>query len=103
MSIFRVLSFCYLICIAFAQVEVQTSVITATPVTPLQSSSASFQYPRTTETLVINVVDTVVVQWESNFVQNAFLYLWCDIGVPGAPNYTICKLCLVFPRGLATS
>jgi hypothetical protein len=89
---FHVLSFCYLICMAFAQTQVQTSVITVTPTTPLQSSSASFQYPRETEALVVNVIDIIVVQWQSNFARNAFLYLWCDNGVPGAPNNRKCKL-----------
>jgi hypothetical protein len=88
MSVFRVLSFCYLIRVAISQVEAQTSV------TPLQSSSASFQYPRATESLTVNVVDTIVVEWKSNFPQNAFLYLWCDNGVPGAPNNRKCKPCL---------
>jgi hypothetical protein len=93
-KIFHVLSFCYFISVALTQVQVPTSVIVVTPTTPLQSSSASFQYPRTTETLVVNVIDTIVVEWQSNFAQSAFLYLWCDNGVPGAPNNRKCKPCL---------
>jgi hypothetical protein len=93
-TIFHVLSSCYFISVAFTQVQVPTRVIAVTPTTPLQSSSASLQYPRTTETLVVNVVDTIVVEWQSNFAQNAFLYLWCDNGVPGAPNNRKCKPCL---------
>jgi hypothetical protein len=42
-----------------------------------QSSSASFAYPRTTTPLLtINHVDTVVVEWTSNF-QEAYLWLFC--------------------------
>jgi hypothetical protein len=68
MSIFRIFSFYYLTCVAFAQIQVQTSVVTPTPTTPLLLSSASFQYPRATETLLINVIDTIVVQWKSNYI-----------------------------------
>ncbi|KAH3947237.1 hypothetical protein HBI56_138090 [Parastagonospora nodorum] len=42
-----------------------------------QSSSASFAYPRTTTPLLtINFVDTIVVEWTSNF-QEACLWLFC--------------------------
>jgi hypothetical protein len=100
MTVSRVFDYCYFIVIALAQAQVPTSTITATPVTPAQSSSASFPYPRATETLVVNVVDKVVVEWKSNFIQNAFLYLWCDNGTPG--NNRNCKLSFVFSCRLAT-
>ena len=44
-----------------------------------QSSTASFQYPPSSEDLKINYYDAVVVSWTSNFSQ-AWLYLWCVVG-----------------------
>ncbi|KAF9695982.1 hypothetical protein EKO04_006043 [Ascochyta lentis] len=47
----------------------------------MQSPSASFAYPPAESTgkprLTINVLDTVDVEWDSNYGQT-WLYLWCD-------------------------
>jgi hypothetical protein len=51
--------------------------------TVAQTPSASFSYPEPSSNLPINIIDTIVVQWQSNF-QNAWLWLWCgpDQGIP---------------------
>jgi hypothetical protein len=41
------------------------------------SLSASFTYPPTSPVLGINVLDSIDVEWSSNFAE-AWLYLWCD-------------------------
>jgi hypothetical protein len=41
------------------------------------SLSASFTYPPTSPVLAINVLDSIDVEWSSNFPE-AWLYLWCD-------------------------
>lgn len=59
-----------------------------------QSSTVSFAYPAeptgTTPMLIMNVVDTVVVQWKSNF-KKAWLRLYCDVGTAGKPQVYQCK------------
>jgi hypothetical protein len=47
--------------------------------TVAQSSSISFAYPPAQPSLTINVVDTVSVQWTSNY-ENTFLYFFCPNG-----------------------
>jgi hypothetical protein len=41
------------------------------------SLSASFTYPPTSPVLAINVLDSIDVEWSSDFPE-AWLYLWCD-------------------------
>jgi hypothetical protein len=41
------------------------------------SLSASFTYPPTSPVLAVNVLDSIDVEWSSNFPE-AWLYLWCD-------------------------
>lgn len=49
--------------------------------TSAQSPSVSFAYPPAESTgkprLTINVLDTVDIEWNSNYGQT-WLYLWCD-------------------------
>ena len=65
----RILAFLWLASFAFAQS------------TSTQSPSVSFAYPPAESTgeprLTINVLDTVDVEWVSNYGQT-WLYLWCD-------------------------
>jgi hypothetical protein len=55
------------------------------------TSSVSWTYPQDL-VLTINVIDTIVVQWISNFDQ-AWLWLFCEFGtgqnllMQGEPNY----------------
>jgi hypothetical protein len=59
-----------------------------------QSSTASFAFPikptGTVKALTIDVVDTVVLEWTSNF-QDAWLWLFCDTGTPGSPSVKKCE------------
>jgi hypothetical protein len=63
--------------------------------TVAQSSSASFAFPvkptGTIKLLDVDVADTVVLEWTSNF-QDAWLWLFCDTGTPGSPSVKKCKL-----------
>jgi hypothetical protein len=46
-----------------------------------QKSTASWQFPLN-EGFTINVIDTVVLQWTSNY-EEAWLMMWCQIDGPG--------------------
>jgi hypothetical protein len=86
MFVLRLLILCLFFCIALAQ-----------------SRSASFAYPPTpggsTPLLTINVIDTIVVEWTSNF-QPAYLWLFCDVPTTDSPTIVKCRPCLFPLRSL---
>lgn len=46
-----------------------------------QTSSGSFQFP-VEDKLTINFIDTIVLQWTSNYLE-AYLLMWCQNGTTG--------------------
>ncbi|KAH7084283.1 hypothetical protein FB567DRAFT_593754 [Paraphoma chrysanthemicola] len=70
-----------------------------------QSSSVSFIYPPkptpTTSRLIVDVVDTIAVQWRSNF-QDASLWVYCDESTPGKVAWKKWYNLVVEPTGNAT-
>ena len=46
-----------------------------------QTSTATWLFP-VTDGLIINYIDTVVLQWDSNYA-TPFMQMWCQNGTPG--------------------
>jgi hypothetical protein len=59
-----------------------------------QTSTGSFLYPEKTvdksTAILVNVIDTVVVEWTSNF-KDTWLWLWCD---PSDTNQKFLDKCI---------
>lgn len=51
-----------------------------------QTSTATWLYP-TTGTVTINNIDTIILEWTSNY-EEAWLLMWCQIDGPG-PNVSL--------------
>ncbi|KAH6677562.1 hypothetical protein B0J14DRAFT_651459 [Halenospora varia] len=78
--------------------SVVTQSTTTSSSTTGKPSAAIWRYPLV-ENFTVDWVDTVMLQWDSNFANEAYLLMWCQLDGPG-PAVNIGSQLRVLPSGV---
>ncbi|KAH8667334.1 hypothetical protein BGZ60DRAFT_528637 [Tricladium varicosporioides] len=78
--------------------SVVTQSTTTSSSTTEKPSSAIWRYPLV-ENFTVDWVDTIMLQWDSNFANEAYLLMWCQLDGPG-PAVNIGSQLRVLPSGV---